>query len=187
MVLALEQLIRYLVILIFVSTSYSKLFHKEKHIESIRNYNIIPNKYINVFFNFIICLELMTIFGLLTKLFIKFTIIISITLVIMYTSAIIINLLRGRRDISCGCGGIVGNDLLSWWLVLRNMFLLGLCNALLYFNSTNNTNYSAINELFFTKTYIVLLMDFSLILFYSCLSQLRSIAFKFKEFSALKS
>lgn len=41
------------------------------------------------------------------------------------TLAVMINLLRGRSAIDCGCGGPEGGQHLSWGLVLRNV-LLGL-------------------------------------------------------------
>jgi len=37
--------------------------------------------------------------------------------------AVVINLLRGRRDIDCGCGGASGDQTLSWPLVGRNAVL----------------------------------------------------------------
>lgn len=40
-----------------------------------------------------------------------------------YATAMAVNLLRGRHDIDCGCGG--APQALSWWLVLRNLVLAG--------------------------------------------------------------
>ena len=48
-------------------------------------------------------------------------------LLVLYTSAIALNLLRGRVHISCGCGfgkSARGSEVLSWGLVLRNVSLL---------------------------------------------------------------
>lgn len=39
------------------------------------------------------------------------------------TSAVVVNLLRGRRDIDCGCGGL-SHQPLSWGLVSRNLALM---------------------------------------------------------------
>lgn len=47
-------------------------------------------------------------------------------LLVVYTSAIALNLLRGRVHISCGCGfgkAARGDEALSWGLVLRNAAL----------------------------------------------------------------
>ncbi|MFK7954913.1 MAG: MauE/DoxX family redox-associated membrane protein [Lysobacterales bacterium] len=41
-----------------------------------------------------------------------------------YTLGIAINLLRGRRDIDCGCAGPAATQTLSEWLVVRNSILL---------------------------------------------------------------
>ena len=39
------------------------------------------------------------------------------------TGAVVINLLRGRFDLGCGCGGLEDEQPLSWGLVLRNVVL----------------------------------------------------------------
>lgn len=43
------------------------------------------------------------------------------------TGAVAINLLRGRTDIDCGCGGPGQRQRLSWRLVVRNVALLAAC------------------------------------------------------------
>ncbi|MGO4119283.1 MauE/DoxX family redox-associated membrane protein, partial [Rhizobium ruizarguesonis] len=48
----------------------------------------------------------------------------AFTLLVVYSVAITINLVRGRNEISCGCGGVLGTHNLSWKLVIRNIFLL---------------------------------------------------------------
>ena len=47
----------------------------------------------------------------------------------LVTGAIVINLLRGRADIDCGCGGFEDEQHLSWALVARNAVLLLLVGA----------------------------------------------------------
>ena len=46
-------------------------------------------------------------------------------LLLIYAAGIGINLLRGRRDIDCGCNGPASRQMLSWWLVVRNLLVLG--------------------------------------------------------------
>jgi len=41
----------------------------------------------------------------------------------LYTGAIAINLVRGRRDIDCGCAGRTARQALSGWLIVRNVVL----------------------------------------------------------------
>ncbi|MDS1139544.1 MauE/DoxX family redox-associated membrane protein [Pusillimonas sp. SM2304] len=53
--------------------------------------------------------------------------VLALAVLLCATSGIVINLLRGHRDIDCGCGGFsqkAGG--LSGWLVVRNMVLAGL-------------------------------------------------------------
>jgi hypothetical protein len=47
----------------------------------------------------------------------------AISLLLIYTAAIGVNLLRGRRDIDCGCLGPANRQPLSAWLLLRNALL----------------------------------------------------------------
>lgn len=47
----------------------------------------------------------------------------AVSLLLIYTLAIVTNLLRGRRDIDCGCLGPAKRQPLSVWLVLRNGML----------------------------------------------------------------
>ncbi len=50
----------------------------------------------------------------------------AIALLSIVTAAVATNLLRGKDDIGCGCGGIEDEQKISWALVLRNLFLIGL-------------------------------------------------------------
>ncbi len=46
----------------------------------------------------------------------------AVALLLVVTGAVAINLLRGRREIDCGCGGLSSQPL-SWVLVARNLVL----------------------------------------------------------------
>lgn len=50
----------------------------------------------------------------------------AILLLFIVTLGVVINLLRGRTELSCGCGGASGDQTLSWWLVMRNFLFVGL-------------------------------------------------------------
>lgn len=52
----------------------------------------------------------------------------AVVLLLAYAAAITINLLRGRTDIDCGCGG--SGEGLSWLLVVRNLALAAAGGAL---------------------------------------------------------
>lgn len=51
---------------------------------------------------------------------------IMLALLLVYSTGISINLLRGRHGIDCGCNGPAEKQLLSWWLVIRNLTFAGL-------------------------------------------------------------
>lgn len=51
-------------------------------------------------------------------------------LLVMASGAILVNLLRGRVDVSCGCGALSdGGEGLSWWMLVRNGVLIAVALA----------------------------------------------------------
>ena len=54
----------------------------------------------------------------------------SATLLVTYGMAMAVNLMRGKADIDCGCAGSAA-QLISWWLVLRNVIVCCASLALL--------------------------------------------------------
>ncbi|MBM4228406.1 MAG: methylamine utilization protein MauE [Gammaproteobacteria bacterium] len=50
----------------------------------------------------------------------------GLLLLAVVTAAVVVNLLRGRVGIDCGCGGASADQELSWSLVWRNLGLVGL-------------------------------------------------------------
>ncbi|MDE2003411.1 MAG: methylamine utilization protein MauE, partial [Betaproteobacteria bacterium] len=55
-----------------------------------------------------------------------------VALLLVFSVAVTINLVRGRRDVDCGCFGPAGtsNAGLSGWIVLRNLALAAMAAAL---------------------------------------------------------
>jgi len=49
----------------------------------------------------------------------------SLALLATFTSAVVVNLLRGNTALDCGCGGL-SSQRLSWSLVARNVVLMGI-------------------------------------------------------------
>ncbi|MBX5457008.1 MAG: DoxX family membrane protein [Thermogemmatispora sp.] len=45
-------------------------------------------------------------------------------LLLLFSLAMALNLFRGRRDLSCHCGGPLGDRPLSWSAIVRNLFLI---------------------------------------------------------------
>jgi hypothetical protein len=51
-------------------------------------------------------------------------------LLVLYALALALNLHRGRRDLSCGCGGFAERRPIAPWMVARNVLLAGVLAAL---------------------------------------------------------
>jgi len=74
--------------------------------------------------------ELLAGLGLLSGFWLVPAIVLALALFVVFCVAITLNLVRGRRDLSCHCGGAIGNHLISWWLIGRNGLLM-VCSLVL--------------------------------------------------------
>ncbi|WP_139492676.1 MauE/DoxX family redox-associated membrane protein [Brevibacillus dissolubilis] len=111
--------------LMFVSTAWDKVSHADKHIQSIRAYQLTPEGLIRPLFALFTVWEIGVCLSLPVLGMTPYHTLAVCGLLGIYTMAITINLIRGHRDISCGCGGIMeGNNRLHWGLVLRNTLLI---------------------------------------------------------------
>jgi hypothetical protein len=73
----------------------------------------------------LLVLEMAIVLGLIVPATRPFAAGAALALLSVYAGAIALNLARGNRHIDCGCGG--AGQGLSWYLVLRNVLLAGLC------------------------------------------------------------
>lgn len=150
---------------LFISSSFSKIRNYEEHKMVVKNYNLLPKRSISMFMFIEVSLELLTGIGLLLTPVQISSIYLAIIMLVIFTIAVAINLLRGRTNISCGCGGIVGNHQLSWKLVFRNLCLIvaGLTVLNLEIEIYSNWNWSVKNLLLFLITW-TLVISFKIIL-----------------------
>ena len=123
------------VITIIISICASLLFgfaavHKLRAVAifraSVDEYQLIPRQLSGLVSVLLIAAELMAALLVLIPPTSTTGFTIMAALLLVYTAGIGINLLRGRRHIDCGCSGPGSRHELSGWLVLRNLFLLGL-------------------------------------------------------------
>ena len=114
--------------LIFANAVYHKLRAPLEFVGIVRQYELLPRRWPTRLIErastagayTIITLELAAIAGLL---FLPATgLWLAGALLTAYTAAVVVNVLRGRRHIDCGCGG--EPTPLSWALVVRNAALL---------------------------------------------------------------
>ena len=90
--------------------------------------------------------------------------VLALAVLLTLTGAVAINLLRGRIDIDCGCGGVEGRQRLSWGLVARNFVLM--------FAAVAAAQEGALRELQWIDYGTLAFASLSLYGLYACASQL---------------
>jgi len=135
---AIHLFLRLLLGLLFLSTAINKILHREQLRKDIEDYKIIPLT-INSLFAISTLLafglplsELVAGIGLVSGFLLVPALLLTLTLLLVFSGAIVFNLLQGRRELSCHCGGVLGEHRISWWLVGRNILLIG-CSFIVLF------------------------------------------------------
>lgn len=127
---AARLFLRLLFGLILLSAGTGKLAHPRQFLQSIQDYHLLPAKLelrlsVSIILSFVIPIaELFSGLGLFSGFWLFPSVVLAIGLFAIFSGAIAINLLRGRHDLSCHCGGVIGDHLISWWLVGRNGLLM---------------------------------------------------------------
>jgi Methylamine utilisation protein MauE len=123
---------------LLLSVSVNKLKDLRQFRQGIRDYQVLPafiessEKFLTPISLIIALGELIVGLTLITGIQLTFSVIFTQCLFFIFSGALSINLVRGRKDLSCHCGGALGNHFISWWLVVRNVsFILGLFILLL--------------------------------------------------------
>lgn len=114
--------VRWALALVFVLAAIHKLKSPAAFRTTMKNYRVVPERLLTPVSYSIIGLELLAAAALLANS--HFGSGIAAGLLVIYTSSISINLIRGRRDIDCGCSGPAIRQTLSAWLVARNIAFL---------------------------------------------------------------
>ncbi|MFP6682049.1 MAG: MauE/DoxX family redox-associated membrane protein [Gammaproteobacteria bacterium] len=116
----------YCVALLFLFACYSKVRSFGVFHSTLADYELVPGVLVWLSAILIVVLELVIGFGALFRSFAGPAMALAAALLLLYAAAIGINLVRGRRDIDCGCTGPATQQLLSGWLLLRNIGLAAL-------------------------------------------------------------
>lgn len=94
-------------------------------------YKLLPASLSRVFSMLFVAAELMAAVLLLLPQFRLYGACVAAVVMFVATAGIVINLLRGHTDVSCGCGNLKDQEVgLSWWLAGRNTLLLALIAVL---------------------------------------------------------
>lgn len=116
--------IRWVLAMVFIVAAVHKLTAPASFIATMTAYHVLPAALNSLVGHALIGAELVTAFGLLLNS--AWGSIVAAGLLSTYTLAILVNLLRGRRDIDCGCSGPHLRQTLSGWLVVRNVGFIAL-------------------------------------------------------------
>lgn len=113
---------------VLLAGAWQKLRDRELFQAALENYQLLPESWLRPVATALPLLELAAGALLLPASTRTLGAFLAAVLLLVVTGAVAINLLRGRRDIDCGCGGLsahVGEQTLSWGLVVRNSLLMG--------------------------------------------------------------
>lgn len=109
---------------LFLFSSIHKLKDMEKHYNAVILYEIIPKQFTRVFIWLETVFEFFIGISFLLSFATSYVIIGAILLLMIYSIAIVVNITKGRINLDCGCGGLVGTHKLSKNLVSRNILLI---------------------------------------------------------------
>lgn len=114
---------RYGIAVLFLLAAISKARHFSIFRATMLDYQLLPQALLGFTATTVLVLELFIPLGVLSSKLAPFCMLTAAVLLLTYGSAIGINLLRGRRDIDCGCTGPAVRQSLSGWLLVRNVVL----------------------------------------------------------------
>ena len=155
--------IQFFVIMLFIEAASHKAMGYRDFVGILSGYKLVPPSLIWSVAALIIFAEIVAIVGLLLMLpFLKY---LAAVLLVAYAFAIQVNVVRGRTEIDCGCGG--QSLPISQSLVYRNLVL-----AVLLSWSTNTIGFTSIIELGFAYWTLICGTVLGLGIFYLSYNQL---------------
>jgi methylamine utilization protein MauE len=122
---AVRLTLRAALVLLFAWAAGHKLRDGEAFRAALGNYSLVPQCWLRSVSMLLVGLELSVAVGLCIPGVAATAACAAAGLLALYTGAIGINLIRGRRDIDCGCAGPMRRQPISAALVLRNAALAG--------------------------------------------------------------
>ena len=118
--------------IVFVVAAWQKLRDLETFEAALANYALLPDWLLAPVARALPLLELGGGLALVVAPDRAAGALLVLALLVLVTAAVAINLLRGRADVGCGCGGIEDDQRLSWALVARNGVLMLLALVALF-------------------------------------------------------
>lgn len=128
-VVVILALLRSLLGLILILAAVSKLLNRRILLATVQAYRILPEPCVVWFCRVLPLSELLIGTCLLLKMLEPWSEVAAALLFGLFSVAISINLLQGRRNLSCGCWGTEGKGQIGWALVARNFGFIGAAAA----------------------------------------------------------
>lgn len=117
---------RYVVAGIFTISAFAKLMRFHDFVAVVAGYRLLPSWAVPPAVVAIPLLEALVSLGLWTQALPAVSSGAAGALLAIFTVAIVVNLVRGRTEIDCGCLGPLLRQRIGWWMVIRNGVLMGL-------------------------------------------------------------
>lgn len=112
---------------LFATTSFEKMRSWSKHVDTMVAYRLLPAGAVPPVLTLLCLAELVLALHLMLWGMTLAMLMLGAALLVLYSTAVTWNLLRGRREISCGCGGVLESERLHIGIPIRNgLLLLGL-------------------------------------------------------------
>ncbi|SDM68933.1 MauE/DoxX family redox-associated membrane protein [Sediminibacillus halophilus] len=100
-------------------------------------------------------------------------VVLAVILLVIYSIAVLNNLIERNTEMDCGCGGILGNHRMSYLLILRNVALIGMVVT------TFNHTFFPFNDLY--GLFLSLLIAFVILLMLATLSKIGDMNGEYKS------
>ena len=117
---------------VFLAGAADKLREREIFVGIVQAYGLLPIPLVVVFSLLVAVAELMIGVGLCVSMLREFAAPAGLGLLAVVTAAVMFNLLRGKTELACGCGGASADQTLSWTLVIRNLLLAVMLSTVLW-------------------------------------------------------
>jgi Methylamine utilisation protein MauE len=122
--------------LLFGSAALHKLRAPREFAATLAAYELIPRALVNTAASLLFTAESMVAVGLMRPSFVRAASLLGAVLLLAYAISIAINLMRGRRDLDCGCSALGGRRPVAPWMVARNLIVAVAMLLLLAPNAT---------------------------------------------------
>ncbi|GBC85791.1 Methylamine utilization protein MauE [bacterium HR11] len=111
---------------VFAVSATAKFLKLQDFVGIVANYRVLPGWAVRPVAMAIPPMEALLAVGFISRVWLDAVCGIAWVLLAVFTAAIVINLVRGRTEIDCGCLGPLLRQRIGWWMVVRNAVLMGI-------------------------------------------------------------